>query len=76
VGNLITIVTPIFLVILLGLLLKKVLIKDEDIWHQVNKLTYWVLFPALLFNKTAVIDFGDYSVVEYSFSTPFIFEIF
>ena len=75
-GNLITIVTPIFLVILLGLLLKKVLIKDEDIWHQVNKQTYWVLFPALLFNKTAVIDFGDYSVVEYSFSTPFIFEIF
>lgn len=61
-------IAPIFLVILLGLLLKRLLIKNEDVWHQINKLTYWVLFPALLFNKTAVIDFAEYSVLDYSAS--------
>lgn len=61
-------IAPIFLIILLGTLLKWVLIKDEEVWHQVNKLTYWVLFPALLFNKTALIDFGEYPVFDYSAS--------
>tara|TARA_R110002096_G_scaffold309403_2_gene503943 strand:- start:43576 stop:44430 length:855 start_codon:yes stop_codon:yes gene_type:complete len=33
-------------------------VDDDDVWSQVNKLAYWVLFPCLLFNKTSVIDFA------------------
>ncbi|MBT6032212.1 MAG: AEC family transporter [Kordiimonadaceae bacterium] len=62
------IVAPIFLIILLGKLLKVSLIKDDGIWNQINKLTYWVLFPCLLFNKTSVIDFEGFSVGGFSAS--------
>ena len=51
-------IAPIFLIILLGALLRRYLIDDDDVWNQVNKLAYWVLFPCLLFNKTSVIDFA------------------
>lgn len=50
-------IAPIFLIILLGAFLRRFLINDDDVWHQINKLAYWVLFPCLLFNKTSVIDF-------------------
>ncbi len=51
-------IAPIFLIILLGTLLRRYLVDDDDVWSQVNKLAYWVLFPCLLFNKTSVIDFA------------------
>jgi len=66
--DLIYIVAPIFLIILLGKLLRKSLILSDDIWHQINKLTYWLLFPALLFNKTSIIDFSGYSLGAFSLS--------
>jgi len=31
----------------------------EGFWSGVDKLSYWVLFPALLFNKTSQIDFTN-----------------
>ncbi|MDA0707992.1 MAG: AEC family transporter [Proteobacteria bacterium] len=66
--NLIYLVAPIFLVILLGKILRWILIKDDLIWHDVNKLSYWVLFPALLFNKTSVIDFNKIEFGPFSLS--------
>ncbi len=66
--NLIYLVAPIFLVILLGGVLKGILISDEKIWYQINRLTYWILFPALLFNKTSVIDLDSFSVGLFSAS--------
>ena len=66
--NLIYIVAPIFLVIFLGYVLNRSLVVSEKIWNELNKLTYWVLFPALLFNKTSVIDFDGYSVGNFSMS--------
>ncbi len=66
--ELIYIVAPIFLVILLGYGLKKSLILSDHVWHQINQVTYWVLFPALLFNKTSVIDLEGYSVGYYALS--------
>lgn len=71
--ELIYIVAPIFLVILLGYGLKKSLILSDNVWHQINQITYWVLFPALLFNKTSVIDFEGYSVGYYALSMMFGF---
>ncbi|MCC3860016.1 AEC family transporter [Pseudemcibacter aquimaris] len=51
---------PIFLIILLGYVLRQVLIKDDSAWDHVNRLAYWVLFPCLLFNRTSVIDLDSF----------------
>ncbi len=59
-------VAPIFLIILLGKFLRLFLVRDDLIWQQINKLSYWVLFPCLLFNKTSVIDFGSFSIGAFS----------
>lgn len=56
-------VAPIFLIILLGGILRRVLITDDDAWNYINKLAYWVLFPCLLFNKTSVINFADFDIL-------------
>ena len=64
--ELVYIVAPIFLVILSGYILKNKLIKSDDTWTDINTLTYWGLFPALLFNKTSGISLEGYSVGTFS----------
>ncbi|WP_454627541.1 AEC family transporter [Bradyrhizobium cenepequi] len=39
---------PTFLLIMLGFILKRTLIKPETQWHGLERLTYYVLFPVLL----------------------------
>src|SRR6266850_5673376 len=39
---------PVFLLILLGFILKRTLIWPETQWHGLERLTYYVLFPVLL----------------------------
>jgi malonate transporter and related proteins len=53
-------IIPIFLLILLGLALRRWFGLREDFWPQMDRLIYFVLFPALLFNTLAhfKIDFG------------------
>jgi len=53
-------IAPIFILVLLGHLLRRVGLLKEDFWTQSAKLGYWVLLPALLFYKisTADIDLG------------------
>jgi predicted permease len=41
----------IFLLILLGYSLQRANIPGADFWPQMERLTYYVLFPALLFDK-------------------------
>lgn len=65
--NLIYLVAPIFLIILLGRVLRVALIQDDDAWHQINSLSYWVLFPSLLFNKISVIDLNSFSFEYFSY---------
>lgn len=55
-------IAPIFLIIVTGFLLHRILIKDDNVWNYLNKLAYWVLFPCLLFNKTSVINFENFAV--------------
>ncbi len=64
--DLAAIVAPIFLSILLGVFLKRILISSDDIWNHINTLTYWILFPSLLFNKTSVIDFEGINIAGYA----------
>jgi malonate transporter and related proteins len=39
---------PVFLLIVLGFILKRGLIRPETQWHGLERLTYYVLFPVLL----------------------------
>jgi malonate transporter and related proteins len=39
---------PVFLLIVLGLVLKRTLMQQETQWHGLERLTYYVLFPMLL----------------------------
>ena len=59
-------IAPIFLMILLGSILRRVLITDDEAWNYINKLSYWVLFPCLLFNKTSVINFSEFDIFPLS----------
>lgn len=61
-------IAPIFLLIVLGYLLRRNGIPNVDFWNMNDKLVYWVLMPALLFHKTSTIELsaelvGSYSVV-------------
>lgn len=44
-------ILPIFSLILLGKLLKSTYFKSNDFWRYSEKMTYYVLFPALLINS-------------------------
>ena len=64
-------IAPIFLLIVLGHLLRRGGIPSLEFWNLNDKLVYWVLFPCLLFNKIATIDFsgvhlGGLAVAVYS----------
>ncbi|HMN52160.1 MAG TPA: AEC family transporter [Xanthobacteraceae bacterium] len=47
---------PVFLLVVLGIFLKRTLLKSENAWDSLEDLTYYVLFPALLFVATATAD--------------------
>jgi len=53
-------IIPIFLLILLGVAMRRWFGMREDFWPQMDRLIYYVFFPALLFNTLAhfKIDFG------------------
>jgi predicted permease len=65
--DLAVLIAPIFLIILLGRILRITLIQEDNIWFKVNSLSYWVLFPSLLFNKTSVIDLDAFSFQLFSY---------
>ena len=61
-------IAPIFILIVLGYLLRRNGIPNVEFWNMNDKLVYWVLMPALLFHKTSTIELsaelvGSYSVV-------------
>ena len=53
-------ILPIFVLIVLGNLLRRNGIPSVKFWNLNDKLVYWVLFPSLLFYKTSTSDLsGD-----------------
>jgi predicted permease len=49
-------ILPIFVLIVLGNLLRRGGIPSVTFWNMNDKLVYWVLFPSLLFYKTSTTD--------------------
>jgi malonate transporter and related proteins len=74
-------IAPIFLLILLGLILRRKGIPGEDFWRFNDRFAYWILFPALLYGKTSTIELsGDlirpYAIVIYaSFGVAALFGV-
>jgi predicted permease len=55
-------ITPIFLLILTGFVLRRASFPSLGFWPQAERLTYYVLFPALLVGKLAILDMGGQPV--------------
>ena len=47
--NLIDILTPLYLLIILGYMLKKYQFPSVEFWTDIEKITYYILFPTLVF---------------------------
>jgi malonate transporter len=54
---------PVFLLIVLGLILKRSLMRLETQWHGLERLTYYVLLPMLLFQTLVKADLTKVPVV-------------
>ncbi len=54
---------PIFALILLGLGLRRCGFPGDEFWLAAERLTYFILFPALLAHRLALSRLGDYAVL-------------
>ena len=59
-------ILPVFLILVLGLTLRKRDIIAEEIWNGLDKLVYWVMFPAMLFHKTSAAPIGGEIALPYA----------
>ena len=50
---------PVFALILIGYVLRRIGFPGERFWQQAEKLTYYVLFPALLIHKLSLADMSQ-----------------
>jgi malonate transporter and related proteins len=50
---------PVFAIIAAGAILRRASFLSDDGWRAVERVTYFVLFPAFLFGAIAFADFGD-----------------
>jgi len=61
-------ILPIFLLVLLGVGLKRAPVINPDFWDGLEQCSYWVLFPALLFSTMVKADFSDTTNLTVSFA--------
>ncbi|WP_237134301.1 AEC family transporter [Pseudohongiella sp. O18] len=50
---------PVFLLILFGALLRRINFPGAEFWPGIERLTYYIAFPALLVHRLALADFSD-----------------
>lgn len=61
-----TSILPIFLIIALGLALRKGGIPSTEFWNVNDKLVYWVLMPCLMFNKVSLAELDNPNLMPYA----------
>ena len=49
-------IAPVFLIIIIGLVCRRLVFVEEGFWRGAERLTYFLLFPALLISKMSVAD--------------------
>ncbi len=62
-GLVLTALAPVFLIIALGAILRRILLPEAAHWAALEKLTYFVLFPALLVVSAVKADLSEVSVL-------------
>ena len=55
---------PIFLITLLGSLIKRNWLSSDEFWRGLEKLSYFLLFPAVLFNYTSTADLSSKALIK------------
>jgi malonate transporter len=55
---------PVFMLIVAGALLRRTLVRDESHWIRIEKIVYYVLFPALLIHTVARADLGSVPLID------------
>lgn len=58
-GTIVAAIAPVFLLLLLGMFLRWRDFPGGDFWRGADRISYWVLFPALLFNKISGLDISS-----------------
>ena len=53
------VILSVILVLLLGQVLSRTILTEASFWQGISKLSYWVLFPALLFKTVSQSDFSN-----------------
>lgn len=59
-------ILPVFVLLMAGALCQRLRFPADGFWGSVDKLTYWLLFPALLFANTSQIDFSNGMLASYA----------
>lgn len=52
-------ILPIFMLIVMGYVTKAYMIQEDTFWKNLEKITYYILFPALLIHGLASVDLGE-----------------
>ncbi len=60
------VISPVFILIILGNLLRRIGVPDLSFWHVSDKLIYWVLIPALLFHHVSQITLSSTMLANYA----------
>ena len=59
-------ISPVFILIILGNLLRRIGVPELSFWHVSDKLIYWVLIPALLFHHVSQITLSSIMIANYA----------
>ena len=59
-------ISPVFILIILGNLLRRIGVPELSFWHASDKLIYWVLIPALLFHHVSQITLSSIMIANYA----------
>ena len=59
-------ISPVFILIILGNLLRRIGVPELSFWHVSDKLIYWVLIPALLFHHVSQITLSSTMLANYA----------
>ena len=59
-------ISPVFFLIILGNLLRRIGVPELSFWHVSDKLIYWVLIPALLFHHVSQITLSSTMLANYA----------
>ena len=59
-------ISPVFILIILGNILRRIKVPDLSFWEVNDKLCYWVLIPALLFHFISQVNLSSEMLYSYS----------